>query len=528
MKTKLFVLVIAIVGFGVAIVSLFGTTVSSKYSHASQEVMSEVTFGGGYAGSQGSSGRYRSAPRAQSAVNGVYGARPAAPAAPAATATAPAVDAAVDALSTFALDVDTASYTHTRATLEHGGWPSPSTVRPEEFVNYFDYDRKPTVAGTPFAVTMESSPSPVSSDRRKHVLRVQLDTREVSDEDRKPAHLTFLIDVSGSMVAPTKLPLAKDSLRYLVSQLDERDTVAIATYAGSSRLVLAPTSAADSATINAALASLTASGGTAMSAGMDLAYDAALQAHVAGHTNRVIVVSDGDANIGATTHNEILASIRSRVDDGIEMSTVGVGMNNYRSELMEQLADNGNGNAFYVDDMREAKRIFGRELNGTLEVVAKEAKVQVEFDTARVANYRLIGYENRAIADHEFRDDSVDAGELGSGHQVTAIYEVELRDASPRPYATARLRWMEPGEFVASEGHREMRASDIKRSVGSSSADHQFAVGTALFADKLRGADYLSEISWALIEEVTRPGVTADRPARFELLEMIRTISERS
>lgn len=518
---KIAILVLLVIASGLAITKMFGQTVSSKFQHANSSVQSNVTFGG-----SGGGPAYRTE-RAQTATSR-FEARRAQPAPADEVAFNPAVDAAIDSHSTFALDVDTASYTYARAALKNGGTPVPSSIRPEEFVNYFQYDREPPVADTPFAVTMESSPSPISADRRTQYLRVKVDSKVVDDADRKPAHLTFLIDVSGSMIAPNKLPLAKESLKYLVSQLDERDTIAIATYAGSSRLVLPPTSAANDRAINGALAGLEAGGGTAMSAGMDLAYEAAIRAHEPGHSNRVIVVSDGDANIGSTNHEEILATIRSRVDDGIQMSTVGVGMGNYRSELMEQLANNGDGNAFYVDEIREAKRIFGQGLVGTLEVVAKEAKVQVEFDPELVETYRLIGYENRDIADEDFRNDSVDAGEIGAGHQVTAVYEVKMRDHRRVPYVRAFLRWMDPEAHVAREGVRDMRPTDFAASVGASSRDHQFAIGTVLFAQKLRRAPDLDDVSWQLIEEVARPGAVAEHPERFELLELIRMAAGRS
>jgi Ca-activated chloride channel family protein len=499
--------------FVVASVKLFGTTVSSKFSHAQRSVESEVTFGGsslGYERAPARAARYNPKVEADFAPDA-----------------RPATDANQDRLSTFALDVDTAAYTHARATIEAGGVPYASHVRVEEFVNYFDYDHRAPRAGTPFAVSMETAPSPMRHGLQHQLMRVKLDARKVSNNDRKPAHLTFLIDTSGSMAAPNKLPLTKDALKYLVSQLDGRDTIAIATYAGSSELVLPPTKATRVDTIYAALDGLVASGGTAMSDGMQLAYRAALRGYQRGHVNRVVVVSDGDANIGATSHEEILQGIRSGVEDGIRMTTIGVGMGNYRADNMEQLADNGDGNAFYVGDMREAKRIFGDELTGTLEVVAQDAKVQVEFDPALVKSYRLLGYENRAIADHDFRNDSVDAGEIGAGHQVTALYEVELHEPVARPFAVAHIRWAEPGEFTAREGHYTMKRSDLVDDLREASADHQFAVGLALFAEKMQSPDSVSA-AWDFIEDLVRAGTAGNRTERREVLGLIRSVASRT
>ncbi len=501
------ILAVALGIFGYGVTRLFGTTVSSKFNSAQVQTASEVTFGGPV-------GDWRPARPAQQVQR--------ASAAP----TNPVVDARHDRFSTFALDVDTASYTYSRALIESGGVPLGENVRVEEFVNYFEYDRRPARAGTPFGVHMTASPWPHSDDLTKQVMRVQLDAREIAQDQRKPAHLTFLIDVSGSMTAPNKLPLAKKALTHLVRQLGEQDTVAIATYAGRTALVLPPTPASDRSRIEAALEDLRSGGGTAMGAGMDLAYRAAAESYVAGHINRVIVVSDGDANIGATSHEGILQTIQSRVDDGIRMTTVGVGMGNVRATLMEQLADKGDGNAYYFDDMREAKRVFGKGLTGTLEVVAKDAKIQVEFDPKLVKNYRLLGYENREIADHEFRDDSVDAGEVGAGHQVTAVYEVELFEPVQAPYATAHVRWMEPDEFEGREGHYKMKRSDIAPIFSQASRDHQFAIGVAQFALAMRSPDAAS-MTWSQVIETATGGLVPHRPERRELIDLIRKAAPR-
>lgn len=432
----------------------------------------------------------------------------------------PWVDAAKDRFSTFAADVDTASYTIARRKLTEGTLPPPASVRVEEFVNYFRYAFPAPAADSPFAVVMDAAPSPLSPGR--HVVRVGVATRARSQAERKPAHLVFLVDVSGSMDSPDKLPLAQQSLRILTEHLKAGDTVSLVTYAGSSRVVLPPTGVDHRAEILAAIGELTAGGSTAMGSGIDLAYQQAMRGLEPGAISRVIVCTDGDANVGAHSHDEILNIIAGRAREGVTLSTIGFGMGNYKDELMEQLADKGNGNNFYIDSLAAANKVFGEQLGSTLEVVAQDVKLQVEFDPAMVARYRLLGYENRDIADNDFRNDKVDAGEVGAGHQVTALYEVELTaagKAAPAPLGGVRIRHKLPRGEKASEAAFPMVGGPAA-AFANAPVDLQFAFAVAAFADVLRNGQDAEHWSLAQIRDLAR-AAAGDDPDRSELVGLI-------
>lgn len=433
----------------------------------------------------------------------------------------PWVDARVDHLSTFAADVDTASYTIARRKLTEGTLPPPASVRVEEFVNYFRYAFPEPAGDSPFAVVMDAAPSPLSPGR--DILRVAVGTRARAPGERKPAHLVFLVDVSGSMESPDKLPLAKQALRILTEHLGEADTVSLVTYAGSSRVVLPPTGIAHRADILAAIDELTTGGATAMGSGIDLAYQQAMAGLVPGAISRVIVCTDGDANVGAHSHAEILELIAGRAREGVTLSTVGFGMGNYKDELMEQLADKGNGNNVYIDSLAAATRVFGEQLGSLLEVVAQDVKLQVDFDPAIVARYRLLGYENRDLADADFRNDRADAGEVGAGHQVTALYEVERTEEGKRsgaPLGGVRIRHKQPRGEHASEAAYPMVGGPA---VGFANApvDLRFAFAVAAFADVLRGGTDAEHWSLAQIRDLARnaAGDDADRRELVGLIE---------
>lgn len=395
----------------------------------------------------------------------------------------PTTLAALDHRSTFAIDVDTASYTYARRVLSQNQRPEPASIRVEEWVNAFHYSLR-APSDEPFAVEVEGAPSPY--DASKTLLRVALQGRRVDPVDRKPAHLVFLVDTSGSMQSVDRLPLAKKSLAILVSNLNARDTVAIATYAGDTRVVLEPTKASERATILGAIERLSAGGGTAMGSGMELAYRMAVQQVRRGEVSRVIVLTDGDANIGRNvTSEQILASIKSSVDEGVTLTTVGFGMGNYRAAALEQLADHGNGQALYIDSERAAKQVFGEGLAGTIETIAKDVKVQVDFDQSVVERYRLLGYENRAVADADFRNDRVDGGELGAGHSVTALYELTLK--RPGSLGTVYVRGLHPDTNTPFELATAMPRTVVHRDLVQASADLRFATSVALAADLLRG-----------------------------------------
>jgi len=433
----------------------------------------------------------------------------------------PWIDTAKDRVSTFAADVDTASYTLSRRLLREGELPPPAGVRVEEFVNYFHYRFPEPTAGTPFAVVMDAAPSPFAAGR--HVVRVGVATKAKSTAERQTANLVFLVDVSGSMDEPDKLALAKRALRVLTNNLTANDTVALVTYAGATRVVLPATGMHHRERILAAIESLGAGGSTAMGSGLDLAYREAIKGLRPNVTSRVVVLSDGDANVGAQTHEELLKVIASRAKEGVTLTTVGFGTDNYRDDLMEQLADRGNGNNFYVDDIEAATKVFQEDLVANLEVVAKDVKLQVDFDPAMVARYRLIGYENRDIADKDFRNDKVDAGEVGAGHQVTAMYEVELTAAGRQanaPIGAVRIRHKPPqGSDQATEAAFPMIGGPAS-TFAKASQDLRFAFAVAAFADVLRGSDEAAGWSLARIRDLARANAGVDLE-RLQLVELI-------
>jgi Ca-activated chloride channel family protein len=436
----------------------------------------------------------------------------------------PMVDAAKDRLSTFAIDVDTASYAFARRAIVEGGLPAATAVRVEEFVNAFDYGYEPPTGSSPLRVDLASAPSPFHAGR--HLVRVALQAKRVEARDRTPVHLVYLVDTSGSMQGPDRLPLAQESLRLLTETLKPGDTVALCTYAGSVREVLPPTGIEHKSRIFSAIDDLTAGGSTAMSSGIDLAYELAARTRVAGHVNRVVVLSDGDANVGRTSHEEILRTIEQHKRNGITLSTIGFGTGNYRDQMMEQLADKGDGNYAYIDGRTEAKRVFQEHVSGLLQVVARDVKVQVEFDPARVASYRLLGYENRDVADRDFRNDKVDGGEVGAGHSVTALYEVVYK-AGQEGGVVARVR-----HKPAIEGDRakeelfELAPGARFASFDQAPASLRFAAAVARFADVLRGAPGASASELRNVASIARGSARGDAQHQ-ELVRLVGLADER-
>ncbi|MFN0246091.1 MAG: von Willebrand factor type A domain-containing protein [Kofleriaceae bacterium] len=430
----------------------------------------------------------------------------------------PWIDASKDNLSTFAADVDTASYTLARRMLNENTLPPKAAIRVEEFVNYFAYSLPNPPGDSPFAVLMEAAPSPLSPGR--HILRVGVSTKAKTAQERKPANLVFLVDVSGSMNGPDRIELAKKSLRILTANLIDGDTVSLVTYAGSTRVVLEPTN--DKAKILSALDDLHSGGSTGMASGIDLAYQQAAKGLRPGKVSRVIILSDGDANVGAHTHEELLKIIAGRVKEGVTLSTIGFGIGNYKDTTMEQLANKGNGNNFYVDSIDAARKVFQEQIGSTLEVVAKDAKFQVDFDPKMVSRYRLVGYENRDIADDSFRDDKVDAGEIGAGHQVTAMYEIELTTAgkqSNAPLGGIRIRHKAPTAEKATEAAFPM-IGGVAASFANSSVDFRFAFATAAFADVLRGSTESEHWSLVDIRDMAKRAAGDDKDRR-EMVSLI-------
>jgi Ca-activated chloride channel family protein len=400
-----------------------------------------------------------------------------------------------DKLSTFAVDVDTGSYTYAKRSLERARLPAQAGVRVEEWVNAFSYDYAGPRDRHPFAVHLASAPSPVTE--KAQLLRVGVQGKRISKHDRKPAHVTFLVDVSGSMSRQDKLPMAKRAMNVLVDNLDSRDSIAIATYAGAHRLVLPATRAnrAGKTKIRRAIENLSSGGGTNMGDGMTLAYREANKHLSSDRMSRVVVLSDGDANIGRTSHKSILDTVRGYVSEGVTLSTVGFGTGNYNDHLMERLADAGNGNYSYIDSDKTARRVFEHQLVSTLQVIAQDVKIQVDFDPEQVERYRLIGYENRDVADRDFRNDKVDAGEIGAGHTVTALYEVIPAGSTLEPgFATVRLRYKKPRGSKATEVAHTVSSRDMRRRFASLDANSRYAAGVAIAAEIFRGSPHTGEL----------------------------------
>ncbi|MFT4975569.1 MAG: Ca-activated chloride channel family protein [Myxococcota bacterium] len=433
-----------------------------------------------------------------------------------------------DALSTFSIDVDTASYTVARRKLTEGGLPPIASVRVEEFVNYFDYEYAPPAysATHPFNVHFEAFPDPFRAGR--HIMRVGVQAKEIPVSERPPLHLTFLVDVSGSMSSADKLPLAQQAMHMLVDTLQEGDTVALATYAGRTAEILQPTDVTNKSAIHEALGALQSGGSTAMSSGLDIAYNMALRSFEEGAENRVIVLSDGDANVGSTGWDSMLGQIKDKANMGITMSTVGLGMGNYRDTLMEQLANNGDGNNYYIDSRQQAQRVFVEEMAGTIFTVARDVKIQVEFNDDSVSAYRLLGYENRDIADRDFRNDRVDAGEIGSGHNVTALYEVILKEGYADTLATVRLRYEAPGaDKAATEVSFPFPDQALKELDSQAGQNTRIAYAAATFAEILRDSPNTNEMSLdaviAFAEQARRSGEKDDAEL-IKLMKKARTL----
>jgi len=415
-------------------------------------------------------------------------------------------------VSTFSVDVDTGAYANVRRMLNEGRLPPAEAVRTEELLNYFRYDYpRPQDRTQPFSVTTDVSRTPWNPSTR--LLRIGLRGYDVSSGARPPANLVFLVDVSGSMDEPDKLPLVKKSLQMLAERLNPRDRVSIVVYAGAAGMVLAPTS--NKRAVNAALDCLDAGGSTAGGEGIRLAYDVARRGMIPGGINRVILATDGDFNVGMASDEAMVALVKKNRDDGITLTTLGFGTGNYNESMMEKIADVGNGNYSYIDSEFEAGKVLDDELSATLFTIAKDVKMQVEFNPAIVSQYRLIGYENRALAEEDFNNDAVDAGDIGAGHQVTALYEIvptgsagwlpERRYTANRvegqgdpsgEAARLKLRYKLPGGVASKLIETPVRAG-LLRTAAMPRGDMAFAVAVAAYGQRLRGDKYLGAFSFA-------------------------------
>jgi Ca-activated chloride channel family protein len=342
----------------------------------------------------------------------------------------PFLEARANPLSTFSIDVDGAAYSNARRFIQEGRLPPVDAVRIEEFVNYFDYEYPQPAGSDPFSITADVASTPWNAATK--LVRIGLQGRRMEAANLPPNNLVFLIDVSGSMGTPEKLPLLKDGFRMLIDQLRPQDRISMVVYAGAAGMVLPPTRGSDKETIRDALDRLSAGGSTAGGAGLLLAYQAAREGFIKGGNNRVILATDGDFNVGVSSDADLIRLIEDKRASGVFLSVLGFGTGNYKDSKMEQVADKGNGNYYYIDNINEARKVLVEKLAGTLFAIAKDVKLQVEFNPAAVASYRLIGYENRALAAEDFNDDRKDAGELGAGTSVTALYEI-VPAAPPRP-----------------------------------------------------------------------------------------------
>ncbi len=436
--------------------------------------------------------------------------------------TNPFVDTEDDHLSTFSIDVDTASYTIARKYLTSGKLPDDAAVRVEEFVNYFKYGYAPPEKGD-FAVHMEAAPSKFGQNC--DLLRIGIKGREVQKKERKRAILTFVIDVSGSMNRGNRLGLVKQALEILVNELQQGDQIGIVVYGSRAMVVMEHKGAENKQEIINAINQLRTMGSTNAEEGIMMAYQLANKNFQKGAINRVILCSDGVANVGRTGPEAILKQVEEYTKDGIYLTTVGFGMSNYNDVLMEKLADKGNGNYAYVDDIKEAKRVFVENLTGTLQTIAKDVKIQVDFDPKVVRSYRLVGYENRDIADRDFRNDQKDAGEVGAGHSVTALYEVKLYPGKQGKAAMVFIRYKDPENNKVTEFNRALNTNQFKKSFKSASDSFKLAASVAEFAEILKNSYWAKESSLKDVIAVVK-GLGAnyqDNPDVKELINLMAT-----
>ncbi|MCA1613132.1 MAG: VWA domain-containing protein [Acidobacteria bacterium] len=456
-------------------------------------------------------------------------------------------------LSTFSIDVDTASYSNTRRFLNSGQLPPPDAVRVEELINYFAYDYPQPAGGEPFSVTTEVSACPWNDAHR--LVHVGLQGRRLSREDLPPANLVFLVDVSGSMDGPGRLPLVQSSLRLLAQQLTARDRIALVVYAGSSGLALPSTPGDRRGEITAALDNLRAGGSTNGGAGVQLAYKVARDNFIRGGINRVVLATDGDFNVGTTSEGELVRLIEEQRNSGVFLSVLGYGTGNLKDSTMEKLADRGNGNYAYIDSPAEARKVLGQQIGGTLATIAKDVKIQVEFNPRAAAGYRLVGYENRLLRDEDFNDDTKDAGEIGAGHTVTALYEVvpagrkvpgggsvdELKYQTPARGAggsapgaellTIKVRYKAPD--AGESKLLNVAVADAGRGAWQTASDNfRFAASVAAFGLLLRDSEHKGSANYDGVAALARASSGADlqghRREFVSLVETARTLSRQT
>ena len=422
---------------------------------------------------------------------------------------------AQEPVSTFSIDVDTGSYANVRRFLNNGRLPPKDAVRIEEIVNYFPYSYPLPSDGRPFAVHTQTVDSPWQPEAK--LVKIGIQAQDTAKKNLPPANLVFLVDVSGSMNSPDKLPLVKKTLRLLTQQLRPQDKVTIITYASGEKLVLSPTSGKDKDTILRAVNSLEAGGATSGERALRMAYEEAQKAFVKNGINRILLATDGDFNVGVADTETLKSMVAEKRKSGISLSTLGFGTDNYNEEMMEQIADAGDGNYSYIDSEKEAKKVLQHQLTSTLATVAQDVKIQVEFNPAAVKEYRLVGYTNRTLRNEDFNNDKVDAGDIGSGHSVTALYEIipqgktgwladsryqkaPAADGSKNEYAYVKVRYKLPGQSASKLIEQPVPARSIPLS--QADADTRLALAAASYAQQLRGGEYNGKLDWSAIEKM--------------------------
>lgn len=444
-------------------------------------------------------------------------------------------------LSTFSADVDTASYANTRRFLKDNTLPPKDAVRIEELVNYFHYDLPPAPKDQPFSITTEVGASPWNT--KYQVVRIGLQAPKIDDAKVPPRNLTFLIDVSGSMFDQRKLPLLKRALMLLVETMRPEDKVAMVVYAGNSGVVLPPTSGREKSAIRNALSALEAGGSTNGAAGIQLAYDTAQKSFVKGGINRVILCTDGDFNVGTTSEGDLTRLIEKKREQGVFLTVLGFGMGNLKDSTMEKLADRGNGNYAYIDSIEEARKVLVKEAGATLVTVAKDVKLQVEFNPALVAGYRLVGYENRMLRDEDFNDDKKDAGDIGAGHAVTALYELIPAGVEVPGAKVDGLKYQKTSTAPAGQANSELMTVKIRykqpdgktskllsqpvnqahTELAQTTVDFRWAVAVAGFGMMLRESANRGNLSWQQVLSLAEGAQGPDTEGyRKELVQLVK------
>ena len=447
------------------------------------------------------------------------------------------------AVSTFSIDVDTGSYSNTRRFLNDGRLPPVDAVRAEEMINYFDYQYPQPNSIHPFSVTTDIVDSPWKENAK--LIKIGIQAKDLATKQLPPANLVFLVDVSGSMDAPDKLPLVKQTLRLLTEQLRPQDKVTIITYASGEKLILAPTSGDQKDKILTVINELQASGATAGEQAIQLAYKQAEKAFVKNGINRILLATDGDFNVGITDFSTLKGMVAEKRKSGISLTTLGFGTGNYNEQLMEQLADAGDGNYSYIDNKNEAKKVVQRQLSSTLATVAQDVKIQVEFNPATVKEYRLVGYENRMLKQEDFNNDKVDAGDIGAGHNVTAIYEIVpvgqqgwLNDSryqastktdttKKSEYAFVNLLYKLPNQEKSILLNQAVKAQS--KSLAQANSDTRFAIAVASYAQQLKGGQYNAAMGWDQIIQLAQQSAKPDpyqmREEFIELAKIAKSLS---